>query len=90
MVVSSAFGMIDGEKRKTSNLRHAFANIQPFEFAKIEMIENSLLTFTNEFMVTYFIGNTLYDKKFAFAKDTLNDKFLTLLPLFKKDGVMAL
>jgi hypothetical protein len=90
MVVSSAFGMIDGEKRKTSSLRHAFTIIQPYEFAKIEMIESSLLSFTNEFMVTFFIGNTLYDKKFAFAKDTLNDKFLTPLPLFNKNGVMAI
>jgi hypothetical protein len=90
MVVSSAFGMINGEKRKTSSLRHASAGIQPFEFAKIEMIEKSLLPFTNEFMVTYFIGQTLYDKKFAFAKDTLSDKYLTLLPLLDKEGVMAI
>jgi hypothetical protein len=90
MVVSSAFGTLDGEMRKTSTLRHAFANIQPFEYAKIEMIEKSLLTFTNEFMVTYFIGNTLYDKKFAFAKDSLNDKFLTIIPLIKKQGIVAI
>lgn len=90
MVVSSAFGVVDGEKRKTSTLRHAFNGIHPFDYAKIEMIENSLLTFTNEFMVTYFIGNTLYDKNFAFAKNTLNDKFLTPLPLFNKKGVMAI
>lgn len=90
MVVSSAFGSIDGEQRKTSTLRHAFAGVHPFESVKIEMIENSLLPFTNEFMVTYFMGNTLYDKKFVFAKNTLNDQHLTQLPLIDKVGVLAL
>jgi len=90
MVVSSAFGFIDGEKRTTSKLRHAFEEIQPFEYAKIELIDQSLLPFTNEFMVTYFIGNTLYDKKFAFAKNSLNDNFLTNVPLFDQAGILAI
>ena len=65
MVVSKAFGTIDGEMKKTSLLRHAFVEVPAVTFVKVEMVEKSVLVLNNEFMVTFFIGNTLYDKKFT-------------------------
>jgi len=62
MVVSKAFGTVDGEMKKTSLLRHAFQQVLAVSAVKIEMIESSVLRLNNEFMVTYFIGDTLYDK----------------------------
>ena len=52
MVVSKAFGTIDGEMKKTSLLRHAFVAIPPVSVVKIEMVEKSVLVLNNEFMVT--------------------------------------
>jgi hypothetical protein len=50
MVVSKAFGTIDGEM-KTSLLRHAFVEVPLV--VKIEMLEKSVLVLNNEFMVTF-------------------------------------
>jgi hypothetical protein len=61
MVVSKAFGTIDGEMKKTSLLRHAF-EVPAVSVVKIEMLEKSVLVLNNEFMVTFFIGDKLYDK----------------------------
>ena len=69
MVVSKAFGTINGEMKKTSLLRHAFVKVPTVSAVKVEMVEKSVLALNNEFMVTYFIGNTLYDKKFTFRKN---------------------
>lgn len=66
MVVSKAFGTIDGEMKKTSILRHAFVEVPAVSVVKIEMVEKSVLALNNEFMLTFFIGNTLYDKKLIF------------------------
>lgn len=66
MVVSKAFGSINGEMKKTSLLRHAFVEIPPVSVVKVEMIAKEVLVLNNEFMVTFFIGPTLYDKKFIF------------------------
>ena len=63
MVVSKAFGTIDGEMKKTSLLRHAFVEVPAVSVVKIEMIEKSVLVLNNEFMLTFFMGNKLYDKK---------------------------
>lgn len=89
MVVSKAFGTIDGEMKKTSLLRHAFTEIPPVSVVKVEMIEKSVLTLNNEFMVTYFISNTLYDKKFTFVKNSCVETNLEEVPILFLDGVVV-
>lgn len=89
MVVSKAFGTIDGEMKKTSLLRHAFVAIPPVSVVKIEMVEKSVLVLNNEFMVTFFIGNTLYDKKYIFKSHSINEDFVEEVPILFVDGVIV-
>ena len=89
MVVSKAFGTLDGEMKKTSILRHAYVTIPAISAVKIELVEKSVLALNNEFMVTYFIGNTLYDKKFIFRKNTINEKATEEVPILWKRGVVV-
>ncbi|HEX8575758.1 MAG TPA: hypothetical protein VF677_05645 [Flavobacterium sp.] len=89
MVVSKAFGTIDGEMKKTSLLRHAFIKVPAVSVVKIEMVENSVLALNNEFMLTYFIGNTLYDKKFIFKANTINQNNIEEVPILFVDGVIV-
>jgi hypothetical protein len=88
MVVSKAFGTLDGEMKKTSLLRHAFVKAPAVSALKIEMVEKSVLQLNNEFMVTYFIGNTLYDKKFVFRKNTVNEHATEEVPILFVNGVI--
>jgi energy-converting hydrogenase Eha subunit E len=88
MVVSKAFGTIDGEMRKTSLLRHAFVEIPAVSVIKIEMMEESVLALNNEFMVTYFIANTLYDKKYTFVANSINAVNVEEVPILFVDGVI--
>jgi hypothetical protein len=89
MVVSKAFGTIDGEMKKTSLLRHAFQNVPAVSVVKIEMVETSVLRLNNEFMVTYFIGSTLYDKKFIFRAQTITPDYVEEVPILFVDGVIV-
>ncbi|MFN3752709.1 hypothetical protein [Flavobacterium sp.] len=89
MVVSKAFGTIDGEMKKTALLRHAFLQIPSVSVVKIEMIENNVLRLNNEFMVTYFIENTLYDKKFIFKAQSITPDYVEEVPILFVDGVIA-
>ena len=89
MVVSKAFGTFDGEMKKTSLLRHAFMEIPAVSVVKIEMIEKSVLALNNEFMVTYFIGNTLYDKKFIFKANSISEQSTEEVPILFVGGVMV-
>jgi hypothetical protein len=89
MVVSKAFGTIDGEMKKTSLLRHAFVEIPSVSVVKVEMLEKSVTTLNNEFMVTFFIGNTLYDKKFIFKANFISEKNVEEVPILFVDGVIV-
>ena len=89
MVVSKAFGTLDGEMKKTSLLRHAFVQIPAVSVVKIEMIENKVLRLNNEFMVTYFINNTLYDKKFIFIAQSITPDYVEEVPILFVDGVIV-
>ena len=89
MVVSKAFGTLDGEMKQTSLLRHAFTQIPKISSAKIEMIEKSVLRLNNEFMVTYFIGTTLYDKKFIFKAQSITPDYVEEVPILFVDGVIV-
>ena len=89
MVVSKAFGTIDGEMKKTSVLRHAFVEVPSVSVVKIEMVEKSLLVLNNEFMVTFFIGNTLYDKKFIFKSNLINENNTEEVPILFVEGIMV-
>jgi hypothetical protein len=89
MVVSKAFGTIDGEMKKTSLLRHAFVEIPAVSVEKVEMLEKSVTTLNNEFMVTFFIGNTLYDKKFTFIANSISENNVEEVPILFVDGVIV-
>ena len=89
MIVSKAFGIIDGEMKKTSLLRHAFLEIEPVSVRKIEMIYKDVLVLNNEFMVTFFINETLYDQKFIFKANSITPDYVEEVPILFVDGVIV-
>ncbi len=89
MVVSKAFGTLDGEMKKTSLLRHAFVKVPAVSVVKIELLEKSVLLLNNEFMVTFFIGPTLYDKKYIFRANSITPDYVEEVPILFADGVIV-
>lgn len=89
MVVSKAFGTIDGEMKKTSLLRHAFVAVSAVSVVKIEMIEKSVLALNNEFMLTFFMDGKLFDKKFVFKANSINETNVEEVPILFVDGVIV-
>lgn len=88
MIVSSAFGTVDGEMKKTSLLRHAFPSVPAVSVAKVELVESSVLALNNEFMLTYFIDNKLYDKVFIFKSNSINENNTEEVPILFIEGVI--
>ena len=85
LVVSKGY---DGDL-KTSTIRYAFKIIAAKTFEKIEMVQEELLSLNNEFYVTYYADNVLYEKRFVFEKNTVNEQNLSTIPLLEMEGVFA-
>lgn len=75
--------------RITSTMRHSIAKLDGKSYAKVEMVQEDVLQLNNEFFVTFFADNKLFEKRFTFEKDTVTEANLTTIPLIEKDGILA-
>ncbi|MGB3144806.1 MAG: hypothetical protein WBB24_11925 [Maribacter sp.] len=85
MVVSKGYD----DERKTSTMRHAIPVVSAKSFAKIEVVQEDVLALNNEFFVTFYADNKLYEKRFVFEKHSVNENNLVSIPIIEKEGVFA-
>jgi hypothetical protein len=90
IVASTGYGenTITGEKIKTSTLRHGIEVLLPNEIAKIEPIMPNVLGLSNEYWVSFWIEDVLYDKRFVFPAESLIEENFKYLEAFKRKGVL--
>lgn len=88
LVSSSGYGLKDGEKVKTSVLRHFFDDMQPESATKIEPIVEDVFGINNEYWISFYVGKTIYDKRYVFLAETINPDYFTTIPVLNKQGVM--
>ncbi len=88
LITSKGYGEKDGEKVKTSTLRHMFPLIQSGGYTLIEPIDESTFGLNNEYWLSYYIGKNIYDKKFIFLPESIVDSNFIKLPVINKPGVM--
>ena len=85
VIVSQGFS----EKKTTSLLRKKLAVLPANSFAKIEYIQPELFKLNNRFQVTFFEGNTLFEKTFLFKENTVKEGALETISEIKKQGILA-
>ena len=85
VIVSQGFS----ETKTTSLLRKKLAVLPANSFAKIEYIQPELFKLHNRFQVTFFEGNTLYEKTFLFKENTVKEGALHMINEIKKRGILA-
>lgn len=71
MVTSKGYGETKTESQETSVLRHVIPYLEPKEHALIEPIDESVFHLNNEYWVSYFMENQVYDKKYIFLPDSI-------------------
>ncbi len=85
VIVSQGFS----ETKTTSLLRKKLDNLPANSFAKIELIQPELFKLNNRFQVTFFEGNTLYEKTFIFKENSIKEGALRMIKEINKRGILA-
>ncbi|HEY9186111.1 MAG TPA: hypothetical protein VIM94_12375 [Salegentibacter sp.] len=85
LIVSRGFS----GKDQTSVMRHKIEKLPPKSFAKVEFLQEEVLALNNEFQVTFFTENKMFEKKFVFRKNTINEKALREIPLIPEKGILV-
>lgn len=88
MVTARGYGFVDDEPRKTSVLRHFLGSVAPGEPAVIEPIDPAVFGLSNEYWVSYYIGDQVYDKKFIFVPGSIMDENLSYISQLQRKGVL--
>ncbi|MCH7399578.1 hypothetical protein MM236_16360 [Belliella sp. DSM 107340] len=88
MITSKGYGIIDGEKKKTSTLRHMIQELGSESVAKIEPIDPAVFALNNEFWVSYYILDQIFDKKFIFTEGSMDPSNIRMIPELGLEGVL--
>ena len=88
LISSKGYGEKDGKQVKTSVLRHFVVDMEANSFAGVEAIDPEVFGLTNEYWLSYYIGSTIYDKKFIFLPESIIDSNMIKIPLVNRPGVM--
>lgn len=88
LVASKGYGEHNGEKQTTSTLRHFLETVHPNAAVLIEPIDPAVFHLTNEYWVSYYIGNQIFDKKFVFVPDTICEENISFIKELEMEGVL--
>jgi len=88
LITSKGYGEKDGEPVKTSVLRHMFPVVPSNTSILIEPIDEQTFGLNNEYWISYYIGNEIFDKKFIFLPESIVEMHFIKLPVINKPGVM--
>lgn len=90
IVTSQGYGnnVNTGETVRTSKLRHSLELLLPNEAAKIEPIIEEVFGLSNEYWISFWVNEVLYDKKFVFLAESISQENMKVLPIIGEKGVM--
>jgi hypothetical protein len=66
LITSKGYGEKNGEQVKTSVLSHMIPVVDSKGYKLIEPIDEQTFGLNNEYWLSYYIGQDIYDKKFIF------------------------
>lgn len=80
-------GRKDG--KETSVMRHKIDKLPANTFAKIEFLQEDVLKLNNEFHVSYFQDQKMFDKKFMFPANSVKKSKARKIPVIPEAGILA-
>lgn len=90
LVSSKGYGTIHGEHKTTSALRHFLDELPALTYSKIEPIQPELFQISNEYWMSYYVDNKIYERKYIFEPNSINENALEEVSLLNKPGVLLM
>jgi len=89
MVLIVSKGYDKDKMLETSLMRKKIEKLPAKSFAKIELLQGEVINISNFFNVTFFEGNSMFNKKYIFEKGTIKEGALRNIPLLNKRGILV-
>lgn len=76
------------EDKKTSTLRHYIEHMGPHSAVRVEGIQPELFELVNQFWVSYYIDEKVFDKKFLFVPESIRDDNFSYIESIRREGIL--
>jgi len=88
MVVSKGYGIVKEAQVKTSILRRSFDALPANGTQQIEPIIEEVFVLNNEYWLSFYVKNKLFDKKYVFTTGSISKQFLVNIPILNEQGIL--
>lgn len=88
LVASKGYGERAGEKQNTSILRHFLQTVAAHSSALIEPIDPEVFHLNNEYWISYYIGNQIFDKRFVFVPESIREENIQFIKELDMEGIL--
>lgn len=88
LVSVRGYGEIGGQAKKTATFRYFIEELSSMREHLLEPIQPEVFELTNEYWVSFSLGNHLYDKKYIFVRGSIDPENFTTIPFLNRKGVM--
>jgi hypothetical protein len=80
LVSAGGAGMLNGEERKTAELRYYIKSLKPSFVAPVEMLDESAARLKQTYWITYYSGQDLCELKLHISPEILIEEALEEIP----------
>jgi hypothetical protein len=84
LIVSKGFD----KNVETSTMRHKIEILPSHSFAKVELIQEEVLQLNNEFKITFFENNKMFEKNFLVKKNIVKEGNFKFIKSLNKKGII--
>lgn len=90
IVTSTGYGTdpSTGQEIKTATLRKGIEVMLPAEAARIELMMPELFGINNEYWVSFWVNDVMYDKRFVFEVGSIDPKKFVDIPHLNAKGII--
>ena len=90
LISSRGYGLIEGERRQSSQMRYFYEAIEAEAAVFIEPLPKELLNLANEFWLSFQLEaqGFLYDRKYVFVPGSLSEAYFRTIPFLDREGVL--
>jgi hypothetical protein len=88
LIVSKGYSAPQHPKQDTSILRHSIGLLKSKGYAIIEPLDPSVFKLFNEFWISYYYNEQMYDKRFIFTPGSISDNHLVSIDALELEGVL--
>jgi len=88
LATSKGYGQHNGQKQETSLLRHSIPSVSSGSYALVESISHDVFHLTNEYWVSFYIENQIFDKKYIFLPDSIQEDNVVMISELNLPGIL--